>query len=226
MQIIIASATEKEILPLLMHLDNEWEKFQFINYSKKGTQVYPLVTGIGCMNTAFALSRFSKLKQIDLILHLGIGGSYSRSYQIGEVVEIVSEQWGDLGAENADGTFIDAFELGLIDPDQFPFQHGKIQKSTTSPRTDLPKLRGLSVNRCSGTEYRISQLKQKYPAEMESMEGMGLFYACRQLDIPFISIRSVSNYVEARNKELWDIKKAISHLNNFAIDYVNSLVEP
>lgn len=225
MQILIASATELEIQALLMHLDKEWEKFQFINYTRNGTQIYPLVTGIGCMNTAFSLSRFTKIQQVDLVLHLGIGGSYSRSFQIGEVVEIVSEQWGDLGAENANGEFIDVFELKLMEKDHFPFKNGKIYKSPKSPQTSLRQLSGLSVNKCSGSEPNISQLKEKYNADIENMEGMGLFYACRQMDIPFISIRSISNYVEARKKELWEIKKAIDHLNDFAKDYIYSLTE-
>jgi futalosine hydrolase len=55
------------------------------------------------------------------------------------------------------------------------------------------------------------------------MEGAAFFYACRQFNIPCLQIRAVSNYVEKRNRDNWDIPLAIKNLNNFAIELVNRI---
>jgi futalosine hydrolase len=54
------------------------------------------------------------------------------------------------------------------------------------------------------------------------MEGASFFYACEQAGIPGIQIRSISNLVERRNKENWQIGLAIKNLNNTLIQLFNS----
>ncbi len=45
------------------------------------------------------------------------------------------------------------------------------------------------------------------------MEGAALHYVCLQEQIPFVQIRSVSNYVGERDKTKWKMKEAIENLN-------------
>jgi futalosine hydrolase len=46
------------------------------------------------------------------------------------------------------------------------------------------------------------------------MEGAPFFYVCLKERVPFMSLRSISNYVEDRNKENWKMKDAIESLNS------------
>ena len=55
------------------------------------------------------------------------------------------------------------------------------------------------------------------------MEGAAFFYVCLQEKIPFLQIRSISNYVEKRNKSNWNIPLAIDNLNVVLLDIINSL---
>ena len=45
------------------------------------------------------------------------------------------------------------------------------------------------------------------------MEGAAVFKVCKEMKVPCIQIRSISNKVERRNKENWDLDLAISNLN-------------
>jgi futalosine hydrolase len=40
------------------------------------------------------------------------------------------------------------------------------------------------------------------------------------MDVPCIQIRAVSNYVEKRNRDGWNIGLAIKNLNTFAIEFL------
>ncbi len=43
----------------------------------------------------------------------------------------------------------------------------------------------------------------------ESMEGAALHYVCLMEKIPFLQIRSISNYIGERNKKKWDMMDSI-----------------
>jgi futalosine hydrolase len=66
----------------------------------------------------------------------------------------------------------------------------------------------------TGTQCKAENIIQKYPdVEIENMEGASFFYVCLKENIPFMSIRSISNYVEDRNKDNWKMEEAIESLN-------------
>ena len=46
------------------------------------------------------------------------------------------------------------------------------------------------------------------------MEGAALHYTCLMEKIPFIQLRSISNYIAERDKTKWDMKRSIINLNN------------
>ena len=43
------------------------------------------------------------------------------------------------------------------------------------------------------------------------MEGLAFYYVLKLINKPSIEIRSISNYVEKRNKNNWDIPAAIAN---------------
>jgi futalosine hydrolase len=56
-------------------------------------------------------------------------------------------------------------------------------------------------------------ISEKYHPDIETMEGAAFFYICSRENIPFLAVRAVSNRVEPRNKEKWNIPLAISNLS-------------
>jgi len=63
----------------------------------------------------------------------------------------------------------------------------------------------------------------KYNPAVESMEGAAFHYACLLEKIPFFQLRSISNYVEVRDKSKWKIPLAIQQLNENLITYIEHL---
>ena len=59
--------------------------------------------------------------------------------------------------------------------------------------------------------------------QIETMEGAAFFMTCQRFNVECIQLRSISNYVEKRNKSNWDIPKAIKNLNIELKNILNNL---
>ena len=79
------------------------------------------------------------------------------------------------------------------------------------------------MNCVTGSEKSIKNLIKRLNPTTESMEGAAVFYASKQLNIDCLQIRSISNYVEPRNKDNWKIGLAIKNLNDWAIAFVGEM---
>ena len=78
----------------------------------------------------------------------------------------------------------------------------------------LPKATSITVNKVHGNEKTIKIISEKYNADTENMEGLAFYYVLKLINKPGIEIRAISNYVEKRNKDNWNIKDSIENLNN------------
>jgi len=74
-----------------------------------------------------------------------------------------------------------------------------------------------------GNEASIRKISNRINAEIESMEGAAFFYACREAGLPCMQIRAVSNYVEKRDRDSWQIGLAIKNLDKFAAEFLKEL---
>jgi futalosine hydrolase len=162
----------------------------------------------------------------DLSLQAGIAGAFDRSLRLADVVNVVSERFADLGVEEADGRMTDLFDLGLCEPDAPPFREGRLwNPEAHSPFEFLPKAHGLTVSKVHGAASSIAALRTRYPdAQVESMEGAAFFYACLLEGVPFLQIRAISNYVEPRNRNAWDLPGAIEELNRVLVEIVETVL--
>ena len=211
MKIGIAAATSFEIQPtinFLMQLDEAQQPHEFLL----------LITGIGSLASAYNLTHFITRQSPDYMIQAGIGGCFTNTLSPGETVLIKEEILGDLGAEE-NNLFVDMFDMGLMEPSAKPYTNRRLINPYIMDwkKYDLPLATGITVNEITTQPSRIDILKQKYQAEIESMEGGAFHYVCLQENIPFIQFRSVSNYVGERNKNSWKLKESIENLNNTLI---------
>ncbi|MBK7408144.1 MAG: futalosine hydrolase [Saprospirales bacterium] len=226
MRILIVAATPFEIAPLIQHLEQEpFQQVQPSLFRKGGHEVQLLVTGVGIALTTYHLTRVLAKQSFDLVLNGGIAGSFRRSLKMGAVVQVQSEQFGDLGVEEADGSFTDIFSMGLLDPNFSPFEQGKLIQPLTEPIPGLQSVSGLTVHRVHGYPASIEACIRRYEVDIETMESAAVFMCCLLSAAPFLAIRSISNYVEARNREAWDIPLAIDQLNQTLITMIDSILE-
>ena len=59
--------------------------------------------------------------------------------------------------------------------------------------------------------------------QVESMEGAAFMYACLLRDLPFAQVRAVSNVVEPRNRDAWKMREAVTHLNETALEILETV---
>jgi futalosine hydrolase len=212
MYILLTAATAFEIDPIFDYL----EKNEFrVGEKEVGIQV----TGIGSMMTTYELTKAAIQLRPDYIIQAGIAGSFEASLVPPQVVLIKDEIMGDLGAAEKDG-FSDIFDLKLMDTSAFPFANKRLINPLLEGKTDhykLPVVSGLTINEVSTNKTRIQLLKEKYGAQVESMEGVALHYIALKNKIPFLQIRAISNEVGVRDKQQWKIKEAIKALNDTLI---------
>jgi len=223
MKLLIVSATEGEITPLLQYLRKTWESptlNRFINYN---TEINICITGVGMVATTYAVTK-ALHQSYDLVLQAGIGGSFDKNIELGEVVFITSEQYGDLGAEDR-GKYLDIFEMNLLGADAHPFTGTKLQTPLLPihEKIKLKQVSGLTVNTVSGHEPTIKLRNERYASDVESMEGVAFHYVCLQENVPFAQIRSISNYVAPRDKSTWRMREAVINLNNWLIDFIEAI---
>ena len=61
---------------------------------------------------------------------------------------------------------------------------------------------------------KVRFYQEQFNPVIESMEGAALHYIGLQEKIPFLQLRSVSNYIAERNKKNWNMKEAVQSLNS------------
>ena len=196
------------------------EKSHFLKqFQYKDTEVDILITGIGTTFTTFHLTNAIKDKEYQAVINIGIAGSLTPEIKIGEVVNVVSDEFADLGIEKEE-EFLTLFESGFIELNEFPFEHGILKATDSNGLFSLKKVKGITTNRSHGRDSSITEINDKFTAHIESTEGAAVFYVCNWCGIPCYQIRAVSNYVEPRDSAEWNIPLA---LENLKISLVNIL---
>lgn len=223
MDVLLVAATAAEVRFLT-------EALKFVPETRSGNacavvgalKLELLLTGVGLTATAYRLGRRLGQQYYDLVLNLGLAGAYPGRASIGDVVHVTVEQFGDLGAEDG-ARFLDVFELGLQDKEEFPFIHGRLAnplETGTGVLGQLPRVSGLTVNTVHGEEHSIRRAVQRFQPDVETMEGAALFYTCICEKQPFAQVRAISNLVERRNRDRWDIPLALNNLRNFTLEWI------
>jgi futalosine hydrolase len=221
MRILIVAATLPEVEPLMtalgMQKSDEADNL-YVTRHISVANCSVLITGAGMVPTAFALARHLPHNVYNLVINLGIAGSFDRKIPLGDLVEITEDTFAELGAED-DTRFISIERLGF---------GASIFRPTSnlnhfSKKINLTKAKAITVNTVHGNEATIANTVERLNPQVESMEGAAFFYACHELKVPCVQIRAVSNYVEKRNRDNWQIGLAVKNLNNFALDLIKEL---
>ena len=220
MRVIISAATVAEWMPSFLNINA-----LYTGESQRLKLQYHQ-SGIGMLAASFALTKLAIEDKPDLIIQVGIAGTFDTTQPLGTVVVINEETLGDLGVEE-DGKWKDLFDLKLEKSSYHPFEKRKLpnQWLTKYNLLGLHEVSGITVNEISTNQERIQKLMKKYNPTIESMEGAALHYVARETSIPFIQIRAISNYIGERDKSNWQMKLAIDNLNHTLIQYVDCLYQ-
>lgn len=200
MKITIVAATRFEIDESLLQNDKHQLRF--------------LYTGVGMLSSAVSLTQHVIQYNPELMIQAGIAGCFDYGFALGKTVAVENESPGDTGVSE-EGLWKDLFDMKLLNDNEAPYTNRHLVNESIDKwnTLQLPKVNGVTVNQITGSEERREVLRVKYNADIESMEGAALHYVCRLFSIPFLQVRSLSNYVGERNKKNWKMKESIMNVN-------------
>lgn len=200
MSILLCAATELEIRPTAEFLGNE------------DLPVEVVVTGIGLAAAVYRITRAVLDKRPSMVIQAGVAGALDNDLVLGQTVAVRSEIIGDEGVEE-NGRFRSLFELGLAGPDKQPYTGKRlVNDGPLLKQSGLPLVDGVTVNEISTNRERIEYYRS-LGASSESLEGAALHYVALMENIPFLQLRSFSNFIGERDKSKWMMAEAIANLN-------------
>ncbi len=207
MQILLLAATEQEISP----------------FTNAGTGMDVLISGVGLPSAMYHLQKRMQQIDYDLIIQAGIAGSFNRRLVPGQTLWVKQDAFGDLGTEEKE-IFSPVFDSGLADKNEFPFTNGwLLNESEVTKKIEFNAAKAVTVNKVTDSRLQEQQIISHFDPDIESMEGAALHYVCLQENIPFLQLRTISNYVGERDKSKWKMKEAIMNLNTELIKLINEL---
>jgi len=210
--ILVVAATAKEIKP-------------FIQLTRTGdiNNTDILISGIGLTASTYHLAKQVALKKYDLVIQAGVGGCFDLRIPLGAVVAVKQDAIADQSVVELE-RLKTLFDLNLVPQDQYPYKKGWLinPNKEVLKKTKLKIVKGISVNQISTSKQMIKFYRDVFDPVTESMEGAALHYVCLMENVPFVQIRSISNYIGERNKQKWNMMNSIVNLNEALIKIINN----
>jgi len=211
--ILVIAATAKEINP-------------FIELTRTGdlkNNIDILISGIGLAASTYHLAKQLALKKYDVVIQAGVAGSFDLRIAPGAVVAVKQDTIADQSVVELQ-KLKTLFDLKLVPQDQYPYKKGWLINPNKEilKKTKLKTVRGISVNQISTSKQMIKFYRAVFDPVTESMEGAALHYVCLMENLPFVQVRSISNYIGERNKKKWDMNKSIANLNVALTTLINN----
>ena len=210
--ILVVAATAKEINP-------------FIELTRTGdiNNADILISGIGLTASTYHLAKQLALKKYDLVIQAGVAGCFDLRIPLGAVVAVRQDAIADQSVVELE-RLKTLFDLNLVPQDQYPYKKGWLINTNKEvlKKTKLKIVNGISVNQISTSKQMIKFYREVFDPVTESMEGAALHYVCLMENVPFVQIRSISNYIGERNKKKWDMMDSIMNLNDSLVRIINN----
>ncbi|HEV2639747.1 MAG TPA: futalosine hydrolase [Actinocrinis sp.] len=197
-KILIVTAVEAEREALLRGLSPAGQ-----------ARVDVVAAGVGAAAAAVATAVFLAAAGTEgyrLVVSAGIGGAFTGRAEPGELLVADRILAADLGVQTGGG-FASIDELGF----------GQSVECLAKPLLGLAgSFTGdlLTVNTATGTAGRARELVGRYPEAVgEAMEGYGVALAAQRFAVPAAELRAVSNLIGPRDRDAWEIPKALEALS-------------
>jgi futalosine hydrolase len=188
--------------------DTKFTVWELGIFRAKYKQYELFVTGIGKTNIAFSSTFiFSKLKNIKTVILIGIAGAYRNSgLKIGDIISVERDFFVDEALFNKN-------ELTMTSEIGFSIcENNAVNFSSFSM---LEAVNANTVSLLSADDLMANLYQKKTGALIETMEGASFGLISAKMAVKAYQVRGISNYCGDRNKQEWDIKKAINSLKNF-----------
>lgn len=160
-----------------------------------------LVTGIGPVEAAAAVSRALAQSSYDYVINAGIAGAFDRHAEVGDAV-VVSDDFLQLDLETGAAL---ALPEGLRVVDRAASDLVLVDRLVEQ---GFRSVRGITVPRVTATDETAAKLAA-LGAGVESMEGFAVLRAAEIAGVPAVEVRGISNVVCERSRSRWDFAAGV-----------------
>ena len=81
----------------------------------------------------------------------------------------------------------------------------------------------VTVSAASGTRKRAEELRKKFSALCENMEGAAIAQVCAIYNIPVFEIRGISNIAGIRDRRRWNLSLASENCQKVGLEMIKHL---
>lgn len=205
-RILVTAAVEEELMSAKMAYRELFQGYRGLDDSDMVVDF--ITTGVGVVSTSYHLTKSLSIPEVkyDLVVNVGIAGTFSEKYPIGSVVRVTKEQFGDLFTEGRPG-FQTLFQYETLDANTVPFKDGALfapylNFELENAIASIPKVSCVANETSSNSSL----------SDIESLEGASVFYVALMEKVPFLELRAISNLVGEQDKSLWETQKALQSL--------------
>ncbi|MHC4729690.1 MAG: futalosine hydrolase [Planctomycetota bacterium] len=175
-----------------------------------------VVTGIGPVNAAHALTAALADPTPRKIVVCGVGGAYPGSgLAVLDVTCAETETYADLGAESPDG-FLDMEALG------FPVVNDHYNRLPLSLFPAEKRVPYVTTTTCTGTDATARKIVERTGGAVESMEGAAIVHVALKHGLEVGELRAVSNLVGDRDRKAWKVRDAAAQAQQALLDWIQT----
>lgn len=200
-----------------------------------------LLAGPGQVNTVQALTAAIEWQRPACIIQTGCAGAFKRAgIQIGDIAIASEEIDAHLGIESQLPGIPVAplpFSIGcyggceiknhyVLNPELAQKAQSMIRQEMSAMNLTVELGPFLSVSTLTASDLRADQYYDAYRVIMESMEGAGASHVAMHYGIPFLEIRSASNWVGKRDREQWNLPLAFERSQKAVVTLIKGGLLP
>lgn len=210
--LLVVAATEIEMAPFLSMCPPQTGR------------LLSCLSGVGPVEAAVSLTRVLERYHTMLagVVNFGTAGAYlsdgqDRSVGVLDMCLAEKEVFGDYGVCIGDRIepFTNTAISGVFEFELDEALSGRARKILTAHELAYTAGTFVTVNAASGTAARGNELRYRFKALCENMEGAAIARVCKEFSLPMVEVRVVSNLVEDRPARSWKLGEA-SHKSAYA----------
>ena len=185
-------------------------------------------SGIGKAAAAATAITLLSNDRPDALWLFGCGGAYLGSgLAVGDLALANEEIFGDEGVATAEG-FRDLAEMKLpmrecpetffnswpIDERLLNWARPHLMQHAAKAGKALRVGPFVTVSTCTGIKAKATEVENRTGGICENMEGAAVALACQQRSVPLLEVRGISNMVEDRDTNRWDLAAGMTTVQN------------
>lgn len=195
----------------------------------EGRRVIHMTSGMGIANAAHAATVLMERHKPDLMVLFGIGGAYpGRGLDVGDLVLAEREIYADAGVLTGEGPRgLEEIGIPLLRKGRkkffntFPLDRRLMSLARRILGVEAGAF--LTVSQATGTLKRALELRDRFDALCENMEGAAVAQVCSIYDVPLLEVRGISNIVEDRNPAAWEKGRAAEKSQKAVLEILMAL---